>query len=90
MRRGSKESMSTQEVFIQQFARLFDHYHHALQSDDGVRGVATPSVWNSLGIDERDHMVAAARLALMEMEDAAHPEDLRKYYKKPGECEWGC
>jgi len=36
-------------------------------------------------------MVAAARLALLELANApAQPSATRKYYAKPGEAEWGC
>jgi hypothetical protein len=35
-------------------------------------------------------MVAAARLALLELADTVRkPEDPRKYFAKPGEAEWG-
>ena len=82
--------MSTQEVFVQHFARLFDHYQHALNSDNKGSG-AQPMAWQSLPADERNRMVAAARLAIMEMETNARLEDdSRKYYAKPGEAEWGC
>jgi hypothetical protein len=38
-------------------------------------------------------MVAAARLAIMEMEmdtNSRLEDERRKYYAKPGEAEWGC
>jgi len=36
-------------------------------------------------------MMEAARLAIVELESNARPEDdSRKYYAKPGEAEWGC
>jgi hypothetical protein len=36
-------------------------------------------------------MVAAARLALMEIESTAVGEtDRSRYFAKPGEAEWGC
>ena len=86
-----KESMSTQEVFVQHFARLFDHYQHALNSDNPESTNAQPRAWSALPADERNRMVAAARLAIMEMETNARLEDeSRKYYAKPGEAEWGC
>jgi hypothetical protein len=82
--------MSTQEVFVEHFARLFDHYQQALHSDN-TDTAAQPRAWNALPADERNRMVAAARLAIMEMETNARlEEDARKYYAKPGEAEWGC
>jgi hypothetical protein len=85
--------MSTQEVFVQQFERLFDHYQQALTRDTVAPRGALPVEWNSVPVDERDRMVAAARLAIMEMEmeaNAQHDDTHRKYYAKPGDAEWGC
>lgn len=83
--------MSTQELFVQNFARLFDHYQHALNSDHRQTENAQPSAWHSVPAEERNRMVAAARLAILEMETNARLEDdSRKDYAKPGEAEWGC
>ena len=83
--------MSTQEVFVQQFARLFQHYQQALTADGSEPDEHQPAAWNSLPPDERNRMVAAARLAILEMETNARLEDsTRKYFAKPGEAEWGC
>ena len=80
--------MSSQEVFVQQFARLFHHYQEALLPDAPVE---PGTAWDSIAPDERNRMVAAARLAILELEaDARLQEDSRKYYAKPGEAEWGC
>ena len=36
-------------------------------------------------------MVAAARLALLELSSTAKErEDSRRYFAKPGQAEWGC
>ena len=79
--------MSTEEVFIQHFARLFHHYRDAL-SPEAERGSAT---WNSVSADERHRLVAAARLAILELETNARTEDdSRRYFAKLGEAEWGC
>jgi hypothetical protein len=83
--------MSTQEVFVQQFARLFHHYQVALSPETGGVTVAQPETWNSVPADERNRMVAAARLAILELEtNARMQDDSRKYFAKPGEAEWGC
>ena len=80
--------MSTQEVFVEQFARLFHHYQEALSPEPEVRET---QAWNSLPPAERDRMVAAARLAILELEtNARMQDDSRKYFAKPGEAEWGC
>lgn len=84
--------MSTQEVFVQQFARLFHHYQEALSPEtESATAAAQPEAWNSVPSDERKRMVAAARLAILELETNARMEDdSRKYFAKPGEAEWGC
>ncbi len=88
---AAKESMSTQEVFVQQFARLFHHYQEALSPETESARAAQPEAWNSVPRDERHRMVAAARLAILELEaNARMQDDSRKYFAKPGEAEWGC
>ena len=83
--------MSTQEVFVQQFARLFHHYQEALSTEPGSITGAPPQTWNAVPPDERNRMVAAARLAILELETNARiQDDSRKYFAKPGEAEWGC
>jgi hypothetical protein len=78
--------MSSQEVFVQQFARLFQHYSEAL-SPEAEKENAT---WNSVPSEERDRLVAAARLAILELDANSHIEDSRRYFATPGEAEWGC
>jgi hypothetical protein len=83
--------MSTQEVFVQQFARLFHHYQEALTPASAEPHEPAAESWKMLGADERNRMVAAARLAIMEMETNGRlEENSRQYFAKPGECEWGC
>jgi hypothetical protein len=80
--------MSTQEMFVQQFSRLFHHYQEALSGDAEPQ---QPASWKAIEPGERNRMVAAARLALLELETNARMEDdSRRYYAKPGEAEWGC
>ena len=89
--RRPKESMSTHEVFVHQFSRLFHHYHEALTPESETKSTEQEAVWNSLPPDERNRMVAAARLAILELETNNRiEEDSRKYFAKPGEAEWGC
>jgi hypothetical protein len=78
--------MSTQEVFVQQFARLFQHYREALSPEAEKEN----GTWYSLPPDERDRLVAAARLAILELDMNSQIEDSRRYFAKPGEAEWGC
>jgi hypothetical protein len=80
--------MSTQEVFVQQFARLFDRYRMALSPAESEMHLGN---WGTIPTDERNRMVAAARLALLELETTGRMEDdCRRYFAKPGEAEWGC
>jgi hypothetical protein len=79
--------MSTQDVFVQQFVRLFQHYREALSPEAEAE---SPS-WKTVSPDERLQMVAAARLAILELEaEASMEENSRRYFAKPGEAEWGC
>ena len=78
--------MSTQEVFVQQFARLFQHYREALSPEAEKENAS----WNSVPAEERDRLVAAARLAILELDANSQMEDSRRYFAKPGEAEWGC
>jgi hypothetical protein len=79
--------MSTQEQFVQQFTRFFEHYTHALTSDPQHVSKSAPSASS----DDDNRLVAAARLAILELETNAKMErNSRKYFAKPGEAEWGC
>jgi hypothetical protein len=83
--------MATHEVFVEQFARLFHHYEEALSPASQENSEPQPQSWKAVAADERNRMVAAARLAILEMETNARLEDsARKYFAKPGEAEWGC
>ncbi len=86
-RKVRKGDMSTQEVFVQQFARLFHHYREALSPEAEQESTLDSSASNQ----DRNRLVAAARLAILELEtNARMHEDSRRYFAKPGEAEWGC
>jgi hypothetical protein len=79
--------MSAQEVFVQEFEMLFRHHCEGLSLEKELERAS----WNSMSPDERDRLVAAARLAVLEL--AAHAKILansERYFAKPGEAEWGC
>jgi hypothetical protein len=89
--KGITGFMSTQEVFVEQFARLFDHYRVALSPEVDSRSELPLGNWKAIPAPERNRMVAAARLALLELETTGRMEDdSRRYFAKPGEAEWGC
>jgi hypothetical protein len=82
--------MSTEEVFVQQFAKLFVHYREALTvHQDSMTNLGSQD-WNEVPEVERERMVAAARLALIEIEGTGTVDDRRRYFATPGEAEWGC
>jgi len=81
--------MSTQEVFVQQFARLFHHYREALSPEAEQQTASWKSDYNQSS--DHNQMVAAARLAILELETNSWlADDRRRYFAKPGEAEWGC
>ena len=85
--KGATQDMSSHEVFVKQFERLFHHYREALAPEVELDS----ATWNSLPTDERHRLVAAARLAILELETNARMQnDSRRYFAKPGEAEWGC
>ncbi len=84
--------MSMNEVSPEQFARAFHHYHEALAPDFNCGTAVPPDSWQDLPLNERSRLIAAARLALLEIA-AARSEtrnDRDRYFAKPGEAEWGC
>jgi hypothetical protein len=92
-RSGEKiKIMSTiQDVTAEQLAKLFHNYHEALAHDCTSAERGAGSSWDSTPQSERKLMVAAARLALLELSTTpAPPNPGRKYYAKPGEADWGC
>ena len=85
--------MSTiQDVSAEQLAKLFHHYREALVHDSDGHGIKPEhSSWDRTPHNERKLMVAAARLALLELATTpAQSNHDRKYYAQPGEAEWGC
>ena len=83
--------MSTiQDVSAEHLAKLFQHYREALAHDRDGHREDEPSSWERTPQNERSLMVAAARLALLELASATPEPRSRKYYAEPGEAEWGC
>jgi hypothetical protein len=77
--------MSSEEVFVQQFATLFAHYRHALTLESVSEKEVELRELSELPVVELDRMVSAARLALLEIEtNARENEDGCQYYSKVG------
>ena len=83
--------MSIEEVRAERFAQLFHHYHQALGPHFACDTEADPEPWEQVPSQEKNRLIAAARLALLELAASDQQrEDSRKYFAKPGEAEWGC
>jgi hypothetical protein len=61
--------MSTETVSPERLAMLLHHYSEALAPDFGLRSSSSPD-WEDLSQDERNRMVAATRLALLDLSAA--------------------
>jgi hypothetical protein len=82
--------MSSQEISPERFAQLFHDYHHALAHESGDETAAPSSSWSEIPVTEQVRIIAAARLALLEVELVRDERASRHYFAKPGEAEWGC
>lgn len=83
--------MSIQEVPAEQLAELFHHYPQVLGPNLGCQTKPNAEVWEQIPHQEKSRLVAAARLALLELASTARErEDSRRYFAKPGQAEWGC
>ena len=82
--------MSIQEVSAEQLAELLHHYHQALGPDLSWESKSTVEAWEQVPQPEKGRLVAAARLALLELRAMSKEEDSRRYFAKPGQAEWGC
>ena len=82
--------MSIQEVSAEQLAELLHHYHQALGPDFSGESKPDAEAWEQVPQPEKKRLVAAARLALLELRSMAKEKDSRRYFAKPGQAEWGC
>ncbi len=83
--------MSIQEVSAEHLAELFHHYHQSLAPEAEKQGQTEAPGWTSVSPEEKNRMVAAARLALLELDQLdKERENSRRYFARPGQAEWGC
>jgi hypothetical protein len=83
--------MQIQEVNAERFAQLFHQYQQALADDfANPSGEQTKAPWSDMPPAEKRLMIAAARLALLEVELLPSERQSRRYFAKPGEANWGC
>jgi hypothetical protein len=80
------------EVAPERLAELFHHYHQALTpSTMSGKGSEGHGAWREVPQPEKNRMVAAARLTLLELESMTNDRaKSRQYFAEPGEAEWGC
>jgi len=83
--------MSIQEVAPEQLAELFHHYHQALTPDVHCASKPPSETWDDVPAREKCRLIAAARLALLELAATVREHEAsRRYFAKPGDAEWGC
>jgi hypothetical protein len=79
------------EVAPERLAELFHHYHQALMPVVSGKGSEGHNAWREVPQQEKSRLVAAARLALLELESISKDRaGSRQYFAQPGEAEWGC
>jgi hypothetical protein len=79
------------DVAPERLAELFHHYHQALTPEVSGKGGERRNSWKEVAPQEKNRLVTAARLALLELESMTGDRaKSRQYFAQPGEAEWGC
>jgi hypothetical protein len=79
------------EIAPERLAELFHHYHQALTAEPSRNRDANSGSWKDVPPQEKNRLVAAARLALLELDSVKnHVPKAKQYFAQPGEAEWGC
>ncbi len=79
--------MGINEVVPEQLAELFHHYHEALARESADEAL---TAWKEMPPREKNRLIAAARLALLELGSIGGLKNGRQYFARAGEAEWGC
>jgi hypothetical protein len=83
--------MWTHDVAPERLAEIFHHYHQALSPEVSGKGSEGHNSWKEVSPQVKSRLVAAARLALLELESmTSERAKTRQYFAQPGEAEWGC
>ncbi len=84
--------LTIQDVSAEQLANLLCNYRQALSKEpSGVSDERTAQPSSLPSQNERRLMIAAVRLALLELAAPSFQEEpQRKYFATPGEADWGC
>jgi len=82
--------MSIRDVSPEQLAELLHHYQQALAPDFGCPPQPGSEAWEEMPQPEKNRLIAAARLAVLELAASGGEENSKRYFAQPGEAEWGC
>jgi hypothetical protein len=83
--------MRTNEVAPERLAELFHYYQQALTPENLGKAGKGSGDWKEVPQQEKSRLVAAVRLALLELESITiEPAKSRQYFAQPGQAEWGC
>jgi hypothetical protein len=83
--------MWVNEVAPERLAELFHHYHQALTPETSGKGSESQDSWKEVSPQVKSRLVAAARLALLELQSmTSERAESRQYFAQPGEADWGC
>ncbi len=85
------DQMWINEVAPERLAEIFHHYQQALTPEISGKGSEGRAEWKEVPQQQKSRLVAAARLALLELESLTNDHaGSRQYFAQPGEAEWGC
>ena len=85
------DQMWINEVAPERLAEIFHHYQQALTPEISGKGSEGRAEWKEVLQQQKSRLVAAARLALLELESLTNDHaGSRQYFAQPGEAEWGC
>jgi len=85
------DQMWINEVAPERLAEIFHHYQQALTPEISGKGSEGRAEWKEVPQQQKSRLVAAARLALLELESLTNDRaGSRQYFAQPGEAEWGC
>jgi len=82
--------VSIEDVSPEQLAELLHHYQQALAPDFGCLPQPGGEAWEEMPQPEKSRLIAAARLAVLELAANGGEGNSKRYFARPGEAEWGC
>ena len=83
--------MSIQEVPSEELAEFLYRYHQSLAPYFHCKTPLPTEAWAEIDAGERRQLIAAAKLAQLELAAEEHEEENRnRYFAEPGSAEYGC